>query len=65
MVVAELRGLRQAPSPGLDGVNRVLDGGDDLITILDMLLRNTADLQRRSRSRPGPKLGVCMPGNIR
>ena len=65
MVVAELRQLRQAPCPGLGGVNRVLDGHNDLIVILDMLSWNTADLQRRSRPRLGPKLGVRAPGNIR
>ena len=29
-VVAELRRLRRAPSPGLDAMKRVLDHGDDL-----------------------------------
>ena len=48
VVVAELRQLKWAPCPGLGGVNRVLDGRNDLIAILDMLSWNTADLRRRS-----------------
>ena len=56
--------LRRASSPGLDGMNLVLDVGDDLITMLNMLSRNTADLRWRSRSRTGPKMGVCALGNI-
>ena len=47
VVVAELQQLRQATSPGLDSVNRVLDRGDDLIIILDTLSRNTADANKR------------------
>ena len=45
-------------------MNRVLDVGDDIITMLNMLSRNTADLRWRSRSRTGPKMGVCALGNI-
>ena len=65
MVVTELWRLRQATSPGLDSVKHVLDRSDDLIFILHTLSQNTADLQRRRMSMPGPKLGVRAPGNIR
>ena len=65
MAVAGLRWLRWAPCLGLGGVNRVLDGRNDLITILAVLLTNAADLRQRSRPRPGLKLSVRASGNIR
>ena len=64
VVVAELRWLRRASGPGLGGINRVLDGRNNLVAILTELLWNTADLWPRSRPRSGLKLSICAPGNI-
>ena len=61
VVEAELRWLRQAPGPGLGGVDRVLDSRNDIVAILSW---NVADLWQCSRPRPGPKLSFCALGNI-
>ena len=65
MVVAELQRLRQAPGHDLGSVNRVLDGRNDLIAILAILSWSAADMRRRSRPRPGQKLSIRAPINIR
>ena len=62
LVVAE---LRRAPGPGLGGINCVLNGRNDLITIRTLLLWNAADLWRCNWPRLGLKLSIRAPGNIR